>query len=132
LPSREHRRVVLEAARSLVPLGVDVLKSEFPLDVLHETDEGMWREACLELTAASQAPWVLLSGGVSPDLFFRQATIACEAGASGIMAGRAIWNEAVTTDRFVRTEFLRTQGCERLRRLRSMADAVARPFWEPR
>jgi tagatose-1,6-bisphosphate aldolase len=132
LPSHEHRRVVLEAARTLVPLGVDILKSEFPIDVFHETDEGPWREACQELTAASQVPWVLLSGGVSHELFLRQATIACETGASGIMAGRAIWNEAVTTDRFVRTEFLRTQGSERLRRLRAMADAVARPFWEPR
>ena len=60
----EHRRkVVIETARRLVPLGVDVLKAEFPVDVSVEPDENVWRDACRELTDSSKAPWELLSAG---------------------------------------------------------------------
>lgn len=128
LPSPERRRVVLATAQRLVPLGVDVLKVEFPVDPVEEPDEKVWRRACQELTAACPRPWVLLSGGVSYDLFLRQATVACEAGASGIMAGRAIWREAVTADAQARRGFLRGPGRERVRQLRALCDARGRPF----
>ena len=127
LPSAERRRVVLETARRLVPLGADVLKAEFPVDPAVETDERVWAAACVELTAASPVPWVLLSAGVPYDVFLRQAAVACQSGASGVIAGRAVWNEAVTLDVPARREFLRGIGRERMERLRCLCEALGRP-----
>jgi tagatose 1,6-diphosphate aldolase len=114
-PPEQRRRVVIETARRLIPLGADILKAEFPVDVSVEPDENVWRDACEELTEASDAPWVLLSAGVDYDTFFKQLRIACEAGASGAMAGRAVWKEAMTLDTTVRNEFLSGIACERMR-----------------
>ena len=130
LPPEQRRKVVIETARRLVPLGADILKAEFPVDVSVEPDEGVWADACRELTAASTVPWVLLSAGVSYDTFLKQVRVACEAGASGVMAGRAVWKEAVTLDIAARNSFLRSVGYERMRRLRSLCDALARPLTE--
>jgi tagatose 1,6-diphosphate aldolase len=128
LPPEEKRKVVIETAHRMTPLGVDVLKAEFPVDVSTESNESVWREACAELTQTSQAPWVLLSAGVSYDVFLKQVRVACEAGASGVMAGRSIWNEAVTLDVDARNYFLRTVASERMRRLRALCEALARSF----
>jgi len=130
LPPEQKRKVVIETARRLVPLGADILKAEFPVDVSAEPDENIWRDACKELTDASAAPWVLLSAGVSYDTFLKQVRVACEAGASGVMAGRAVWKEAVTLDIVARNNFLQTVGYERMRRLRSLCEALGRPFTE--
>ncbi|MHC4440251.1 MAG: hypothetical protein ACYS3S_23115, partial [Planctomycetota bacterium] len=130
LPPEQRRKVVIETARRLVPLGVDILKAEFPVDISVEPDENIWCDACRELTNTSKAPWVLLSAGVSYDTFLKQVRVACEAGASGVMAGRAVWKEAVTLDSLARNHFLRTVGYERMRRLRSLCEAMGRPFTE--
>ena len=130
LPPEQRRKVVVETARRLVPLGADILKAEFPVDVSIEPDENLWRDACEELTEASDVPWVLLSAGVDYDTFLKQVRVACEAGASGVMAGRAVWKEAVTLDVAVRNDFLSSIGCERMRRLKSLCAALGRPFTE--
>ena len=130
LPPEQRRKVVIETARRLVPLGADILKAEFPVDVSIEPDENVWLDACRELTATCTVPWVLLSGGVSYDTFLKQVRVACEAGASGVMAGRAVWKEAVTLDVAARNRFLGNVGYERMQRLRSLCDALARPLTE--
>jgi tagatose 1,6-diphosphate aldolase len=128
LPPEQRRNVVIETARRLVPLGADVLKAEFPVDVSAESNESIWREACEELTNTSKVPWVLLSAGVSYDTFLKQVRIACETRASGVMAGRAVWKEAVTLDNASRNHFLQTVAYERMLRLRSLCEELARPF----
>jgi tagatose-1,6-bisphosphate aldolase len=128
LRSAERRRVVIESARRLVPAGVDILKAEFPVDVSEEPDPAVWRDACYELSANCSVPWVLLSAGVTYEVFLRQATAACEAGASGVMAGRAVWKEAVTADADARRSTLREIARDRMARLRSLCDALALPF----
>ena len=40
-------------------------------------------------------PWVVLSGGVSAKEFSKTLKFCCENGASGFLAGRAIWKECV-------------------------------------
>jgi tagatose 1,6-diphosphate aldolase len=130
LAPEQRRRVVIESARRLVPLGADILKAEFPVDVSIEPDEAVWQEACAELTETSKVPWVLLSGGVSYDTFLKQVRVACEAGASGVMVGRAVWKEAVTLDLGKRNAFLQGAGYERMRRLQALTEALARPFTE--
>jgi tagatose-1,6-bisphosphate aldolase len=128
LASEEKRAVVVETARRLTPLGVDVLKAEFPVDSNAEPDETIWAEACRELSAASQTPWVLLSAGVTFEMYERQTLIACQAGASGVMAGRAVWNEAADLDGPARTAFLLQTAAARLQRLQTLCAAHGRPW----
>ena len=128
LSSAERREAVVEIARRLSPLGADVLKMEFPIDTHQQPQERQWKLACQELSDACSTPWVLLSAGVSFEMFLRQTQVACECGASGIMVGRAVWKEAVTTKASDRTEFLGGVGRDRMKRLRALCDAFARPF----
>jgi tagatose 1,6-diphosphate aldolase len=128
LDSLERRRAVVTTARRLGALGPDILKAEFPVNPTTDPDAALWLDACQELTAACPIPWTLLSGGVPFDTFLRQATIAATAGASGVIAGRAIWNEALTTDPAARNHFLKGSARDRLRRLRTLCDTQARPI----
>lgn len=128
LSGSELRAVVIETARRLVVPGVDVLKAEFPLDISGEPDERVWAEACSELTAASAAPWILLSGGVDYETYLRQVRVACLAGATGVAAGRAVWKEATTLTGPARAAFLATIARERMTRLTALCDALARPW----
>ncbi len=127
LTSVEKRYVVVETARRLTPLDVDILKAEFPLDVA-DMDESRWMEACKEISCASVTPWILLSAAVEYETFLRQVTVACNAGASGIAVGRAVWKEAVTMTGDERRKFLHTTARSRMSRLTSLCHALAKPY----
>ena len=128
LSSAQKTEVVVETARRLTPLGVDVLKAEFPLDPVEEPDESAARDACRQLTQASTVPWVLLSAGVSFEEFIRQTEIACASGASGVLAGRALWAEATRLVGDERDTFLSLVGVDRLRALGRAVEAGALPL----
>ena len=122
--------LVVRSARELTPLGIDVLRSEFPADVRFERDEGKLREACERLDEASRVPWILLSAGVRFGEFAHQVKLACHAGASGSLGGRAIWEEAMhLADVGERDRWLSTVGAGRLRELRAIVADHARPWW---
>jgi tagatose-1,6-bisphosphate aldolase len=127
LGPEKKRRVVVETARRLTRLGVDLLKAEFPLtpDV---QDETLWARACADLSEASVTPWILLSAAVDYETYLRQVTVACRAGASGVAVGRAVWKEAVVLGGRERDRFLRTIARERLDRLHALTRALARPL----
>ena len=127
LASDEKRHVVVETARKLTPLGVDVLKAEFPLDTAN-TDEATWAKACAEVSSATEIPWILLSAAVDYETYSRQVTVACNSGASGIAVGRAVWKEAVSMTADARVEFLQTTAKQRLSRLTSLCTALAKPW----
>jgi tagatose-1,6-bisphosphate aldolase len=129
LSSAEKCCIVTETARRLTPLGIDLLKAEFPLDV-NDPHESSWAAACAEITAASVTPWILLSAAVAFETFVRQITVACQAGASGIAVGRAVWQEAVGMDGEARLAFLRTTGRERLSRLTALCSELGKPIRE--
>jgi len=128
LHSIERRQVVIETARRLTPMGVDVLKAEFPLDIAEQPDENIWMDACKALSEASVVPWVLLSAGVSFEQFIRQTRIACQAGASGVLAGRAVWKEAVKLTGDERNNFLYTTATDRLNQLAKVVTTYAKPW----
>ena len=114
LASPEKRQVVIETARRLTPMGVDVLKAEFPLNIADEPDEAVWAGACVQLSEASLVPWVLLSAGVNFEEFKRQTVVACRAGASGVMAGRSVWKEAADLEGDAQAAFLEMTARERM------------------
>jgi tagatose-1,6-bisphosphate aldolase len=120
--------VVRDTAQRLSATGADILKLEFPCDAAFETDETVWRSACEAVSAACAVPWVLLSAGVDFDVFERQATIAAQTGASGWLAGRAIWKEAVIMAAGERTSFIKEKANSRIQRLVEVAEANARPW----
>ncbi len=127
LSGEEKRFVVAETARRLTAIpGVDLLKAEFPLPA--DSPESDWPAACAELNAASRAPWIVLSAAVSFDLYLKQVITACQAGASGVAVGRAVWQEAVQLEGQPRLDFLRSTARERLSRLTALTQALARPF----
>ncbi len=130
LAPEERERVVIESARKLSRLGIDILKAEFPVDVKAVPDEKRWAAACRTITEVSAVPWVLLSASVAYEVFKRQVRVACEAGASGVMVGRAVWQEAVTLKGAARGEFLKGEALRRMRELADIAESSGRPWTE--
>ncbi len=127
LSSDEKRYVVVETARRLTSIaGVDVLKAELPLDTA-ESDPLRLRAACAEVSAASAKPWILLSAAVAFETYLQQVVCACQAGASGIAVGRAVWQEAVQLSAEERLAFLRGSARQRLVRLMALCSALGRP-----
>jgi len=119
--------IVIETARRLSRTGADVLKLEFPLDIAHEPQRRLWAAACRRLSDACALPWVLLSAGVDFASFRAQLQVACEQGASGFLAGRAIWKEATSLAPAARAAFLAQVARPRLEQLLQLA-ADARPW----
>jgi tagatose 1,6-diphosphate aldolase len=128
--SKKKPDLVLEAARQLTVLPIDILKSEFPADIIYEKDQGRLQTYCQQLTQASRLPWVLLSAGVSYHEFKTEVEIACKAGASGFMAGRALWQEATRVNsREERLSFFRNHTVARLKELTDIADTLGVPWY---
>ena len=122
--------LVIETARQITALPVDVLKAEFPVDLKYERDEAKVLEICKQLDEASQTPWVILSAGVDYGMFHRQVEIACRAGASGFLGGRAIWQEAIhIEDKKERVKYLSTTAADRLKELTETATKYAAPWY---
>jgi tagatose 1,6-diphosphate aldolase len=125
LSPESRRGATIEAARRLTGPGVDVLKAEFPAP---STDEAAWLTACEELTAATSAPWILLSASVDFETFLHQADVACRAGASGVAVGRAVWSEAARLEGPDRSAFLRAEARRRMQAVTRLCAERARPW----
>jgi len=79
-----------------------------------------------EIDAAVPCPWVVLSQGVAVEDFPPAVDAACRAGASGFLAGRAIWSDSITADGDLRRRLDGT-AVPRLQALSAVVDALARP-----
>lgn len=122
--------MVIETARQITSLPIDVLKAEFPADMKYEKDTSRLAKYCRELDKASKVPWVILSAGVDYETFRKQVSIACKAGASGFLAGRAIWQEAMElAGREERIAFFRGVSAKRLQELSGIAEENGRPWY---
>ena len=111
---------VLAAARELGSLGADLYKAEIPLHGQGQTDES--RRRCTAITDAVASPWVVLSSGVPHEVFPAAVELACREGASGFLAGRAIWASVIGSDDFERD--LHEVSVPRLKRLCDVVDAI--------
>jgi tagatose 1,6-diphosphate aldolase len=123
--------VVIQTAKEMTAMPIDVLKAEFPADLNYHADESKLNRLCEELNHASQKPWVILSAGASFEPFIKEVELACRCGASGFLAGRAVWQEAVViTDSDARHKFLATVAVDRLKRLAEVARKYAAPWYK--
>jgi len=96
-----HAGTVVENVTKAIEAGIkpDVWKVAYPGS----------RQACKEMTqVVGDTPWILLTGGDNFDVFKEQYKEAVEEGASGFLAGRALWKEAcdMHTDKEKLSEFL--------------------------
>ena len=127
--ARVKPQLVIETARQITALPIDVLKAEFPSDLKYERDKSRLLDLCHQLNEASQVPWVILSAGVNFELFYQEVEIACQAGASGFLAGRALWQEATQIgSRRERLTFLETTVAKRLKSLTKIANDYGTPW----
>ena len=119
LTTQAREDAVIEAARALNDLDIDLLKLEYPGSP----------EGCRRLAAILTRPWAVLSAGVPFDQFTDIIEIAAdEGGASGFIAGRSVWREVVGLSGRHREEFLTTVARPRLDRLVEVASRRARPW----
>jgi tagatose-1,6-bisphosphate aldolase len=110
---------IIEAARALNEIDCDLLKLEYPGSP----------EGCRRLADVLDRPWAVLSAGVPFDDFSEVLRIAFdEGGASGFIAGRSVWREALPLTGNQRERFLSEVACPRLERLVSVATERARPY----
>ncbi len=122
-------RVVIESAKRTAALGADVLKLEFPIDIKHQPNEQAWVDACQSVSDAVHIPWVLLSAGVGYEDFCRQVKAACQAGASGFIAGRAVWGDACKLDDIAtRRQWFETEAKARIKNLSNIVQKHATPW----
>jgi tagatose 1,6-diphosphate aldolase len=85
-----------------------------------------------ELYRASSVPWVMLSAGAGKEAFIRILTYAYRAGASGFLAGRAIWWDEVQTypDIDAARSGLRSESVPYMKKINALTDGLALPFSE--
>ncbi len=111
--------LIVGCAGLAVEAGAKVLKLPYPGSA----------EACAAVTEkAAGAPWAVLSAGVDHTTFLPQVAIAMRNGASGVIAGRALWKDCISLDPEVRRERLRGVALPRLRELQEVVRAAVRPI----
>jgi tagatose-1,6-bisphosphate aldolase len=93
--ARRRAGAIVASAAEFAVLGADILKVQFPGSVGSVAERAAAADAARELDAALSVPWVLLSEGAGYPDFAVQMEIAARAGASGYIAGRAVWGDAV-------------------------------------
>lgn len=110
---------IIEAARALNDLDVDLLKLEYPGSP----------EGCRRLAEVLDRPWAVLSAGVPFDRFTDVLRVAFDdGGASGFIAGRSVWRESLPLAGEQRRTFLDTVARQRLEVLVQVAAERARPW----
>ena len=122
--SWDREAELITAAREARSWGADLYKAEVPFH--GEGDLGAITRASAAITEAIQGPWVVLSNGVKAE-FFADAVMACaQGGASGFLAGRAVWADIVGASDI--NKALREVSVPRLEKLGAIVDQYARPF----
>jgi tagatose-1,6-bisphosphate aldolase len=121
LTGKRREDAIVEAARALDELDIDLLKLEYPGSP----------DGCRRLAAVLNRPWAVLSAGVPFDHFTEVLQTAFDdGGASGFIAGRSVWRESLPLAGRARREFLDTVARPRLDILRAVAADRARPWTE--
>lgn len=123
---REEELVI--AAKEASTWKADLYKAEVPFH--GEGDLNAITRNAQRITEAVGTPWVVLSNGVKAP-FFADAVKACaQGGASGFLAGRAVWADIVGAKDIPAA--LREVSIPRLEKLAEVVDQYARPWTDVR
>lgn len=121
VPSSDY----LRAARELHP-GADLYKAQVPI---HDgADDASMERLARQVTATVDCPWVVLSTGVEPANFPRALAASCRGGASGFLAGRAIWGPSIHAGDV--DDYLEEVAVVQLAQLARIVDESARPWMD--
>ena len=119
LSAAERERAIITSAELLTAVKPDLLKLEYPGSP----------EGCKRLSDVLTVPWAVLSAGVDFDVFEDVIKISCDdGGASGFIAGRSVWKEAVGLNQTERATFLSETARPRLLKLREAIAGRATPW----
>lgn len=103
--------LIVGCARMALELGSKILKLPYPGTA----------EACAQITAlCNGVPWAVLSAGVDHETFVGQVATAMKNGASGVIAGRALWKDCISLDRKVSADRLENVASVRLREIQTI------------
>lgn len=112
--------------------GVDIFKLESPIPakLVPEPGDAATQELFDRLGKVADRPWVMLSAGAGKEDFKRVLAYAFKAGASGFLAGRAIWADSFAhwPDLESMAADLRQTGAPYLAELGAMATREATPL----
>lgn len=123
----DREAAILDAAETLGTIGADLYKAEVPLH--GRGDRAEITRRCQEIGERVSGPWVVLSQGVDLADFPTAVEAACRGGASGFLAGRAVWTDSIGPGgRDELTQRLETIARPRLERLAETVDRVGRPW----
>lgn len=128
----KHADHVLESVRVFADakFGIDVFKLESPLPAKSVAGAANAQALFDEMGRLAGRPWVMLSAGAGMDEFELILHHACKAGASGYLAGRAIWAEPFRAfpDWEAIRAGLQAKSVPYMRRLNALTDELARPW----
>lgn len=120
--NREEELII--AAREAASWKPDLYKAEVPF--YGEGDLNLVTKNAERISEAIGSPWVVLSNGVKQP-FFNDAVKACAmGGASGFLAGRAVWADIVGATDIPKA--LREVSIPRLEKLAQIVDTHAKPW----
>ena len=120
--NREEELIV--AAKEAAAWKPDLYKAEVPFH--GEGDLSAITKNAERISEAIGSPWVVLSNGVKQP-FFNEAVKACSmGGASGFLAGRAVWADIVGASDI--PQALREVSIPRLEQLAEIVDSYAKPW----
>jgi tagatose 1,6-diphosphate aldolase/sulfofructosephosphate aldolase len=119
LTDEQKENLIVESAILLNETKPDLLKLEFPI-----TERG-----CKRLADSLTVPWAVLSAGVAFEQFKKAIILSCDAGgASGFIAGRSIWKEAIGMSKVEQDKFLTSTAVARLEELNQTVLGRAVPW----
>jgi tagatose 1,6-diphosphate aldolase len=133
--------LVVESVREFAQerYGIDIFKLETPVAADRVPDPAAGSEEVAEtrrwfqrIDALVDRPWVMLSAGAGMEPFRRILAFAFAAGASGYLAGRAIWWQAFQAypDLDVFRAGLRSAGVRYIAEIGAMLERDGTPWWK--
>ena len=115
---------IVEAAKEAQSWKPDLYKAEVPFH--GEGDLSKIENNAALISDAIQGPWVVLSNGVKQPNFAEAVKACCKGGASGFLAGRAVWADIVGSTDIPKA--LREVSIPRLNELTAIVDEYAKPW----
>lgn len=114
--------------------GVDLFKLESPVNANMINSSGNVQELFNEMGRLAGRPWVMLSAGAEKENFQNILLHAFQAGASGFLAGRAIWQASFSAYPNWQkiTHGLSSEGYSYLQKISKIADKKASPWMSHR
>jgi len=103
--------LIYEGTKLALQWGAKVLKIPYP---------GSAKDCAAITELAGDVPWAVLSAGVDHTTFLGQVADAMSNGASGVIAGRALWKDCISLDRRVTREKLETIAVPRLKEIQAV------------